>query len=741
MKMNIGSSKLLCMTVGEELTRVVEMEKNAKAPRIHRAFSFPTPEGTVKDGYVSANEAFLTAFRKICREKGVTASNVAFTMDSGKIVSRDIVIPQIPEKKISVMLASNASDYFPIDISQYKLVYQILDKAMGEGGHRMRLAVYAVPYDLIRSYMRFARALNLEVASLDCLGNSTAQTIKIAEREGGKETNAHHVNLYLSLAEGSTVMTFRRGGVTELQRAVNFSFSETLAAIRSLLEMNGDYQVENIADEIAGRELLCASLDEVKRNRNESIDEKSVITEAIRPLIGMLKRNLDYFFEQQGDAELSVSAHLTDLGAEFVGLAALLSAELEIEVEVALFPNEKKYLLPGSAPAGSPIAAYASVIGGALAPLPLAEKVKQDTVQLPVFLSAGSVQRSVMALCGVVCAVCIGISICLAFLPAGQNAALKDKSDKLASQIASLGNPKQYYDLYQRALALAKEVKGLEYAMDTNNNHLVSFLEEMEQKMPKSFKAASFTVSETGVNMSVQVGSKQEAIFVLQTLRSMQSVKINSISGITETTVSGGGLSGGGGLLPFASAEPQAQDDEIDVQAYLDLALAMGKITKEEYDAYCKGDCTPEELAKLKSFLDAGTITKEQYDAILAFIEEKKNGEDLMSEADVVSCLQMLLMMNHITSEQYDRIITGKVTPEDQELFKEYYRTGLVSELEYKSILAFIESKKKGEDAGGTPVVSFTVSLTYTGLFEDGPVGKPAATTAPESTPAETDAK
>ncbi len=743
MKINFGSGSVLAVTVGEKLTRVVELTVQKKTPQIKRAFSFTTPEGIVSDGYVKSNDAYKQLFKAQCKKHGVTATQVAFTVDSAKIVTRDITIPEIKGNKIAAMIATNASDYFPIDISQHKLVYQILENA----GGKMHLSIYAVPYDLIRSYMRLARDLELEVSSIDCLANASAQTVKIVEHELPKDpqAGAHHVKLFLTCSEGSTVMTFRRAGGTVLQRAVNFSFTETLAQIKKCLEADGKYKVQNPADEIAGRDLLYPSLKEMAKDA-ENGGDKAAITETIKPLISLLRRNLDYFFEQQEDPELTVSAYLTDLGAEFKGLDALLASALDIPVSSASFAGAKKYIVSGAAGAGSPFAAYASVFGGAIAPLPIAEKVKQDTVSLPTFFGAATVQRSVMALCGVVCAVCVGISICLAFMPAGQNAQLKDRSDKLAGQIAELGNPKQYYDLYQRMLTLANEVKGLEYAMDTNNNHLVSFLEEMETKMPKSFKAASFSVSETGVNMSVQVGSKQEAIFVIQTLREMESVKINSISGITETTVSSGSL------LPATYAgEPAAQAD-IDVQAYLDMALALGKITRAEYDAYCKGECTQAELDKLKSFRDNGTITQEQYEAILEFIDERKNGtgtivppavsgDQLLSEADVVSYLQMALMMNRFTQEQYDRLIAGKPIPDDLTLLEGYYRTGVITENQYASILAYIENKKNGGDENGTPVVSFTVSLTYTGIFEDGTVGKPAPeTTTPETTTPETTA-
>lgn len=43
----------------------------------------------------------------------------------------------------------NASDYFPVDLSQYKLVHQIIEKIDRPEEKKLRLSVIAVPNDLI----------------------------------------------------------------------------------------------------------------------------------------------------------------------------------------------------------------------------------------------------------------------------------------------------------------------------------------------------------------------------------------------------------------------------------------------------------------------------------------------------------------------------------------------------------------------------------------------------------------
>jgi hypothetical protein len=76
--------------------------------------------------------------------------------------------------------------------------------------------------------------------------------------------------------------------------------------------------------------------------------------------------------------------------------------------------------------------------------------------------------------------------------------------------------------------------------MNTNNDNLVSFIEELEDKMPSTFTVTAIAVTDQGLNMGIEVKSKEQVIYVIQTLREFETVEIVSISGLT---IVGGGNS------------------------------------------------------------------------------------------------------------------------------------------------------------------------------------------------------
>lgn len=51
--------------------------------------------------------------------------------------------------------------------------------------------------------------------------------------------------------------------------------------------------------------------------------------------------------------------------------------------------------------------------------------------------------------------------------------------------------------------------------------------------MPSTFTVTAITITDQGLNMGVEVKSKQQVIYVIQTLREFETVEIQAISGLT----------------------------------------------------------------------------------------------------------------------------------------------------------------------------------------------------------------
>lgn len=129
MNITFGAPKVLGIELDNGATRVVEMDFKSKSPKIYHAFTVPTPMNLIsEDGLVQESEAFRRSFKETLARIGVSADRAAFSVSSSRIINREIAVPMVKESKIETLLYQNASDYFPVNISDYKLIYNILGK-------------------------------------------------------------------------------------------------------------------------------------------------------------------------------------------------------------------------------------------------------------------------------------------------------------------------------------------------------------------------------------------------------------------------------------------------------------------------------------------------------------------------------------------------------------------------------------------------------------------------------------
>lgn len=120
------AGKVISIEIGYSLTRVCEVDYKSKTHKVYGYFSIPTPEGMINDGILNLNESYATALREALAEHKMKSKQVVFTLTSTKIASREVTIPFVKENRIMDVVNANASDYFPVDLSQYQLAYSML---------------------------------------------------------------------------------------------------------------------------------------------------------------------------------------------------------------------------------------------------------------------------------------------------------------------------------------------------------------------------------------------------------------------------------------------------------------------------------------------------------------------------------------------------------------------------------------------------------------------------------------
>ena len=512
------AKKVLSMEIGQATTRVIEIDYMAKAPKIYQAFSLETPRDMVQDGVISRNEDFIINLKAELRRREIKTDNVVFTVSSSRIANREARIPLVKESKILPLITANAAEYFPVDMNQYHLVYNILGKIDTKEEKQYRLSLLAVPNDVTTSYLDLAHSLQMHIKAIDYVGNSVFQVVR--------QDFAHGTNAVIKIDEYSSLVTIVKEGEIVLQRSVAHGVN---GVIENMMELdvygeNLDYYgaTKAFTKNHCIRRYLNVDVDyqEPEDTSDEIMMSRIMLTENLRYLVGNIGRILEYYVSRN-DNEPIDSIELVGVGADFIGLDELLSNELGYNVQNYDGLNMIKIVSSGYSDVTMHV--LAACVGASMKPLQL----------LSPELMKGEKQTSLVLPFAAMIA-CLGIALALFLI--GQikvNNKEKEKAD-IEKKLEDNRYLKQKKDQHAATMATYDKVIVYGDIEEDNNQRFVAFLEELEEKMPSNFVSSEIVVDKDIITMKLVCASKEELATIAQELYKFDTVTITAMDNVEE---------------------------------------------------------------------------------------------------------------------------------------------------------------------------------------------------------------
>lgn len=505
--------KILSIEIGVDVTHVLEMDYRVKNPKVYRSFSFQTPVGVIGEAGVRKSEEFRTALHKLLDANKIKTRKTLFVVNSGKIASREVLIPMIKENRIKDFLNTNSADFFPVDLSRYQLVYRNEGVVQQDTVKKRKLYVFAVPGDLVQSYEELADFCSLELTALDYVGNSIFQMMHKAV--------GNNICCSVKLDNNATMITIINQGMVVLQRTVFYGFEEVeKVVVDSGLFPKEQYPVA--MDILQQTDCLDANQaapeDAVNAMRAEAV-------EALRPMIGNIRRVLDYYQSRNNGAEVK-ECFLIGNGAYIKGLDRLMSMELNLPVHL-----QEKDVLNGFRTSGGRLdAMYEACYGAAIQPLDFVFGSAQTAK-----IIEEKKKRELLAakLIGLLCVACAVILLALSGV---QRIALSHELNNLNKQKDELEYIQDIYNAYVDTKSQYDDVTKMNGKTETVSDALADAIEEMEEKFPSGVKVTSLTSNGEGISMDIEVSTKEEAAKILQNLATFDAFRSVTTNGITEST-------------------------------------------------------------------------------------------------------------------------------------------------------------------------------------------------------------
>ena len=522
------SGKVISIEIGIHTTKICEVDYKKKNPRVYNCIIFDTPKNAYEDGYIRDKNKFVEIAKEKIRNAALKGNKVVFTISSSKIANREVIIPFVKENRIQDIVNANATEYFPVDITDYVITYNVLETIQAEGIKKLRLLVLAAPETLIKNYYNIADLLGLEVVSIDYNGNSSYQIVKSQFPNG--------TNLLIQLNDSNTLIHIIEDGVLSLQRSVEFG---SLSVVKTLLEY--EYiatneqdgikllkkeqfiQGSDIADAFQEAAVTIALTDQEQRNFTKKIHVKNEITDSLKYLIGNILRVLDYYYSKNKDKKIQ-TIYITGLGASFKGFDELLVTETGIAVkkmDTLQAVNFKKNI---SLEAIDP-SDFISCIGAAVNPVNFIPKdyllrvKKQSNNQYLKIIFGG--------------AVVISIILVTSSYIALKSASIDNK--RLNQEIDNLSEINEIFEANAKASVMYQQASAMISSTVNPNIWLNDVISQLENKLPQNTVIETFQVTSTDINLSLKCNSKEVAAKTLMELKEIPYLTNINTGGMTET--------------------------------------------------------------------------------------------------------------------------------------------------------------------------------------------------------------
>ncbi|NLZ82851.1 MAG: pilus assembly protein PilM, partial [Clostridiales bacterium] len=487
------------------------------------------------DGFIRNKEKFVEVTREKILEANIKSKKVVFTVASTKIANREVTIPFVKFKRIKDIIDANASEYFPVEISEYTIAYNVLDKIVDETGKQLIISVLAAPNQLIKNYYSVAELLGYEVEAIDYLGNSIVQSCKRQVGTG--------IDMIVQVQEESTLLSILEGGVLTLQRTIQHG---TESIINTL--MNSEYY--HVRDEEEALHLLTSnalinrgflySQDEVAATIVDYPQEddyytrqqigKKELTESLFNLINNITRVLDYYSSKNGDKKI-VTIYLTGQGSKIKGLDDLLNNETGIQVEKidtlygVTFSRDINMRNENQGD-------FLACIGATMNPLNFMPKEYLKTVEKQSLIHTRRV-----ALIGSI--VFSGILVLTAYLGYKTEAM---EHERLEAQISQLAEASELYEMHKDVKGKYTSIKTMYEVTTGHNDQLTALIKELEYKLPSDCNVVAMNITDTDISLNINTSSKTIVAKVLTQLKTIESLTQVSTANITETRDEGGNV-------------------------------------------------------------------------------------------------------------------------------------------------------------------------------------------------------
>ncbi len=484
-------NRTLSISINNEYIKICELSrKNNKLTTIHKAVTVPTPPRCYNDGTIRDRAELAKAIKVAIDSNRMESTKTIFSIASSKVATKEVIIPNVKNNKIADIIMTNASEYFPVNLDEYIINFEVLEKLEYENQDtKIKVLVMAMPEAMINAYYDLAGSLGLEVKAIDYVGNSTYQTLKLQVDNSP--------SIVIQVENDATIVNILDNNVLQLQRTIPYGKSVVVNALMDSMRIKYDPALKMLQDQ----QLIHASFD------------GDPVTESLNYLVTNVNRILDYYVTRNSNRPIE-KAYIIGNATTMLGFKELFTNELKLPIEsidelAGVVTDKKTYVEAVTIPT------YIINIGAFLKPVNFVPRSVQDEVK----------SKDDIRIFKVILGASIVGSVVIIVSSFAMMMSAKAERDSAQSSVNQVKGIESVVNSYYEAKDTAADALAFQILTYNNNDSLAGFITSLEQNLPSDVTIKSMSSNSGEVTMSGVTSSKSSLALLVQRLKSVKNVQ------------------------------------------------------------------------------------------------------------------------------------------------------------------------------------------------------------------------
>lgn len=244
--MGLLNKKILSIDFGSHEIKVIEGKYAKNGISISKSFKVRLPGDVYEDGEILDKNTIRNLLKKSLRENKVKSGVTYGVINSSSIITREVIIPKVPDKEIDSLISFQLKDFLPIDPDDYVVNSLVLENITQDEVERVKILLIAVPKHMVLSHLELIKDAGLKPCVLDYQGNSIAKLFKYSDFINQDYNTRDIVIASIDIGYSTSKLSIVKNGNIEVSRVIDLG-SQTLY---SNLEGFFDYPKEELEEKV-----------------------------------------------------------------------------------------------------------------------------------------------------------------------------------------------------------------------------------------------------------------------------------------------------------------------------------------------------------------------------------------------------------------------------------------------------------------------------------------------------------